>query len=583
MPFSYKMQHDYFGSNRPGRGLRLLFEVTAGDLTIDTGFLRKAIGEIGDTGYTVYWGDGTKDVNVDPRVASVPHTYASAGSYIVTIIPNDQEGTKYNLNGVGEAIRVLTWGNLRYAILDCATPMTTPDYPRLTLASKLQLNDNLNEDIPNNISEWDVSLVNDMQACFSGIVSLNKDLSAWDTGNVTRMDSMFNNCEDLNVSISSWNVSNVTTMSNMFRSARLLNEDLSNWDTSNVINLAYTFADTGLLAIYIDYDDIPDYEKPYATFTGSAWRVLIQGYEGNISNWNTSKVTSMEGTFKDLYPYASETFDPTLIVGSNVNIATWDTSSVRTFKNTFQYNGTFVSDISAWDTSSAINMEGMFYGALAFNANIAGWDTGNVTNMKQTFRDAIIFNQPIGSWNTSSVTTMEEMFLNASNFNKDIGSWDTGNVTTMENMFSGASNFNQDISSWDTNNVTNMTYIFREALDFNQAIGSWDTNNVTDMYNPFGTSGTRPRGYLAFNQSLAGWDVSNLQAADSIGEEGGLFNFKACFISDANYDATLASWGTQTVNSGVEIYAPDNACYTTAGLAGRANLIAQGWIINDNT
>lgn len=105
-------------------------------------------------------------------------------------------------------------------------------------------------------------------------------------------------------------------------------------------------------------------------------------------------------------------------------------------------------DISHYDTSNVTNMEGMFYDAKAFNQPLDNFVTSNVTNMHGTFYGAISFNQDISSWDTSKVTNMSRMFLSAITFNQDISSWDTSSVNSMESMFERAVSFNQDLSQW---------------------------------------------------------------------------------------------------------------------------------------
>ena len=39
--------------------------------------------------------------------------------------------------------------------------------------------------------------------------------------------------------------------------------------------------------------------------------------------------------------------------------------------------------IGNWDTSKVTNMNGVFYDAKEFNENIGNWDTSNVTNMRE--------------------------------------------------------------------------------------------------------------------------------------------------------------------------------------------------------
>ncbi|CAL6306677.1 unnamed protein product [Bathycoccus prasinos] len=125
----------------------------------------------------------------------------------------------------------------------------------------------------------------------------------------------------------------------------------------------------------------------------------------------------------------------------------------------FSSKSTFNGDISKWNTEKVTAMNDMFEGASAFNQDIGSWDTAQVTYMGYMFGYASAFNQDIGNWNTAEVRDMEYMFDSASAFNQDIGSWNTAQVTDMRMMFSSASAFNHDIGSWYTEKVTNMEYI----------------------------------------------------------------------------------------------------------------------------
>ena len=91
----------------------------------------------------------------------------------------------------------------------------------------------------------------------------------------------------------------------------------------------------------------------------------------------------------------------------------------------------FNSNISNWNVSSVTNMEGMFLGASSFNLNISNWNVGLVTDMGGMFDGASSFNSNISNWNVSAVTYMRQMFFGASSFNSHISNWNVSAVENM--------------------------------------------------------------------------------------------------------------------------------------------------------
>ena len=156
----------------------------------------------------------------------------------------------------------------------------------------------------------------------------------------------------------------------------------------------------------------------------------IRGKYGDISEWDTSEVTDMNGLFS---------------VRSDPNYSNDRRDAYRRYPRTLMHLPKFDGNISCWNTSKVTNMSGMFDGADAFDRDISGWVTSKVTDMSNMFNGASSFNGDISKWNTSNVTDMRNMFNGASSFNRDISKWITSNVTNTSNMFQGASSMNESL------------------------------------------------------------------------------------------------------------------------------------------
>lgn len=96
--------------------------------------------------------------------------------------------------------------------------------------------------------------------------------------------------------------------------------------------------------------------------------------------------------------------------------------------------GKFNGNISQWNTSKVTNMAFMFSGARNFNKPINNWDVSNVAEMKAMFNDTWRFNQPLNNWDVSNVKNMDYMFSNT-RFNQPLNNWNTSNVVSMYSMF----------------------------------------------------------------------------------------------------------------------------------------------------
>ena len=169
------------------------------------------------------------------------------------------------------------------------------------------------------ISGWDTSNITIMAGVFNDASSFNQPIGTWDTSSVTSMSYMFSEASSFNQPLSGWNVSNVETMANMFELAPNFNQDIGAWDVSNVTDM-------------------------YRMFRGFFYSIgtFNNGGSSSISGWNTSKVQSMNGMFRD--------------------------------------QTSFNQPIGAWNTSSLTNIREMFYNADAFDQDLSNWTVTGISN-----------------------------------------------------------------------------------------------------------------------------------------------------------------------------------------------------------
>lgn len=340
----------------------------------------------GETGsYTINWGDGA----ITRVTGDATHTYATAGTYVVTIsgdfpriyFMSDYEGVYDN----DKLLSVDNWGKIPWRTMERAfwacenLVVVAEDKPDLSGITSMNGMFYWASSFNSPIGDWNVSTVSDMSFMLAG-TDFNQSLAAWDTSNVTDMSGMFRSASNFNQPIGDWNTSNVTDMTLMFDFAEAFNQPIGSWDTSKVISM-------------------------YSMFS------YAKSFNQPVGDWNTSNVTKMS--------------------------------------NMFQGAVNFDQPLALWDTSKVVVMDNMFAGT-PFNQPIGNWDTSSVLWMNHMFANATKFNQPIGGWDTSNVTTMQSMFNEATAFQQDISGWNIGQVTDMDKMFfaSWMSTTNYDRLLW---------------------------------------------------------------------------------------------------------------------------------------
>jgi surface protein len=197
----------------------------------------------------VDWGDSTTDTITVYNAAEVTHTYASSGTYTISITGTLPGFRFVNAGDKLKIINISSWGVLNIttnSVFRGCTNLTcsATDAPTITstsLVSTFLSCTNFN----GNIGNWDVSAVTNMSSMFYQANNFNQDIGSWNTGAVTNMSNMFNGTTAFNQNIGSWDVSAVTNMASMFNGATAFNNggssSIGNWNTSLVTDMNRVF------------------------------------------------------------------------------------------------------------------------------------------------------------------------------------------------------------------------------------------------------------------------------------------------------------------------------------------------------
>ena len=308
----------------------------------------------------VSWGDATTSTITSHLDAAVTHTYASAGTYSISIT-----GTLpgWQFINVGDKLKILNIAS--YGVLNITTNAifrgctnlisNATDAPTITTTDLSQtFRDCTN--FNGNVGSWNVSAVINMTSMFQGATAFNQNIGSWNVSAVTNMTSMFSAATNFNQNISSWNTNAVTIMASMFSVASAFNQPIGTWNTALVTSMSGMF------------NNATAFNQPLS--------------------FNTGAVTNMSSMFS-----GASAFNSTL---------TFNTALVTNMSSMFSSAIAFNQPLS-FNTASVTNMSFMFSSASAFNQALT-FNTGAVTNMSSMFILATAFQQNIGSWNVAICT-----------------------------------------------------------------------------------------------------------------------------------------------------------------------------------
>lgn len=166
-------------------------------------------------------------------------------------------------------------------------------------------------------------------------------------------------------------------------------------------------------------------------------------------------------------------------------------------------------DVSDWDTSHVTSMTGTFNGCKDI-CDLSKWDTSKVTSMVNMFYECSTFNGNISNWNVSKVTRFDSMFYGCSSFNQDISNWDISSAENLSYMFYNCRKFNQPIQKWNITKNMDISYLLYGCTSFDQDLSLIDLRSFMNGYFDLYDTGTKTQKEHKSARVLDEWDFLKL-------------------------------------------------------------------------
>lgn len=206
---------------------------------------------------------------------------------------------------------------------------------------------------------------------------------------------------------------------------------------------------------------------------------------------------------KQLYKYKVDAFNLNWLDISNVTMLD-QLFNVGTFNRQYIF-----WDVSDWDTSHVTSMVGTFNGCKDI-CDLSKWDTSKVTSMVNMFYDCSTFNGNISNWDVSKVTRFDSMFYGCSSFNQDISNWDISSAENLSYMFYNCRKFNQPIQKWNITKNMDISYLLYGCTSFDQDLSLIDLRSFMNGYFDLYDTGTKTQKEHKSARVLDEWDFLKL-------------------------------------------------------------------------
>ena len=181
-----------------------------------------------------------------------------------------------------------------------------------------------------------------------------------------------------------------------------------------------------------------------------------------------------------------------------LDVSNWDTSKVTSFRYWFRGGGNIERIIGKLDVSAATNMHEMFWVTSKLKEiDVSDWRFNSLLKKAPAFYNCTSLKVlDVSNWNVENITDFDYTFNGIAHRSEiiiDVSKWDVGNAVNLFNMFGSNTGIRiLDFRNWDISNVTNVTgflggggaqYNILESLIGGETIENVLNSNITALKN----------------------------------------------------------------------------------------------------
>ena len=343
-------------------------------------------------------------------------------------------------------------------------------------------------------------------------------------------------------------------------------------------NSSYAFSDESRVDHYTSVEYINGLsllDTSRVTDMTCMFRCATKLIELDISNWNTSNVTTMYGMFSGSSSQGSMAF-------TNLPIGNWDVSNVLDMTGMFnRCTNMSTIPVGNWNMTKCKNIYQMFNSCTGLiSIPVGNWDLANCENAAAVFQNCENLTElDVSNWKLSKCKNMNAMFVRCKSLsNIDVSNFDTSSCQTTAAMFYGCESLTSlNVSHFNMQNCTDTSMMFYGCKLIKELdLHTWDVSKVTTMSSmfacPAASGGYGSTGTLE-SVNLTNWDVSSCTTMSSMFSSQGKLKYVPIETWKGTSACTNMGWMFWTCSSLTSI---DLSNFDTSNVVSFHHLFAHG-------